>query len=75
MREKILESRDAIEHEIWWDQKVTYSIWHDNWTRLGDLYRVVLEDFNINEDIQDMEDLMEDARLTKLVPGGYNGSC
>ncbi|KAK6794387.1 hypothetical protein RDI58_007840 [Solanum bulbocastanum] len=38
---KMLQARDFIEHQILWQVKGgSASVWHDNWTGLGDLYTI-----------------------------------
>ncbi|XP_059290876.1 uncharacterized protein LOC132044416 [Lycium ferocissimum] len=57
---KMLEMREAVEHEIWWEVKGGYTnVWYDNWTKLGALHLVVLIDYPINEDLVDVIDLIE----------------
>ncbi|WMV48900.1 hypothetical protein MTR67_042285 [Solanum verrucosum] len=42
---KMLQARDLIDHQILWSPRSgTASVWHDNWTGLGDLYTVTGED-------------------------------
>lgn len=58
---KILEAREEVEHEIWWEMKRGFTnVWHDNWTRLGALYHVVPPDFYINEELQEVADSRDD---------------
>lgn len=39
--EKMLQARNQVEHQIWWQTKNgTVSLWHDNWTGIGDLYTI-----------------------------------
>lgn len=60
---KMLEARDAIEQEIWWEPTVRSSnIWFDNWTRLGVLYYVVDPAFPINEKFGDIDSLMTEEK-------------
>lgn len=43
----MLQARDLIEHQIGWKVKEgEVSIWHDNWTGLGDLYSIVEDNWN-----------------------------
>ncbi|XP_075095079.1 uncharacterized protein LOC142173397 [Nicotiana tabacum] len=37
----------------------TTNIWHENWTGFGALYHVLLEDFPINEDLQEVAKLQQ----------------
>lgn len=49
---KILQARQEVEHEIWWEiKKGTTNVWHESWIRPGALYNVVPPDFHINEDL------------------------
>ncbi|XP_059301858.1 uncharacterized protein LOC132053773 [Lycium ferocissimum] len=57
---KMLQVRDAIEHEIWWEVKGgTSNVWFENWTKLGALNYVVPTGYPINEELQDVADLIE----------------
>ncbi|XP_055835450.1 uncharacterized protein LOC129903954 [Solanum dulcamara] len=61
----MIEARDNIEHEIWWESRSgTANIWFDNWTKLGALYYIIPEDFVIDEGIQDVKQIM--------LQGGWN---
>ncbi|XP_060185616.1 uncharacterized protein LOC132615077 [Lycium barbarum] len=60
---KMLEAREAIEHEIWWEIKGgTINVWYKNWTKLGALHHVVPTDFPINEALEDVADPIEGGR-------------
>ncbi|XP_059280949.1 uncharacterized protein LOC132034570 [Lycium ferocissimum] len=49
----VLEARDSIEQEIWWEtHSGTANIWYDNWTKLGALHYVVPNDFIIDDSIE-----------------------
>ncbi|KAH0776166.1 hypothetical protein KY290_007577 [Solanum tuberosum] len=57
----MLEARDNIEQEIWWEPRNgCSSTWFDNWTRLDPLTHIVPEDFPIDEGIQDINYFMEE---------------
>ncbi|XP_060194976.1 uncharacterized protein LOC132624175 [Lycium barbarum] len=70
----ILEARDNIEHEIWWEPRSgTTNVWFDNWTKLGALYHIVPDDFVIDNGVQDVKEHMlqevkDIGRLKKLFP-------
>lgn len=52
----MLEARDEIEQEIWWEPTTSSSnIWFDNWTKLGALYHVVDPDFPVREEDGNLE--------------------
>ncbi|XP_060200320.1 uncharacterized protein LOC132628562 [Lycium barbarum] len=56
----MLEARDTVEHEIWWEIKGgTSNVWYENWTKLGALNYVVPTDYPINEELVDVSDLIE----------------
>ncbi|XP_060182743.1 uncharacterized protein LOC132612645 [Lycium barbarum] len=66
----MLEARDNIEQEIWWEPKIGSSnIWFDNWTKLGALSYVVPQSWQINEQAEDVSELMTDGRwnISKLM--------
>ncbi|XP_059292439.1 uncharacterized protein LOC132045882 [Lycium ferocissimum] len=55
----MLEARDSIEQEIWWETKSgTANVWFDNWTRLGALY-YTLPDQDIDESVEDVSVLLD----------------
>lgn len=55
----MLEARDAIEQEIWWEPTVGSSnIQFDKWSRIGALDHVVDSNFPINENEGDIDKLM-----------------
>ncbi|XP_060200867.1 uncharacterized protein LOC132629156 [Lycium barbarum] len=59
---KMLEARDSMEHEIWWEIKGgSVNIWYENWTKLGALHYVVPTDFPTNENLEDVADLIEEG--------------
>ncbi|XP_060210793.1 uncharacterized protein LOC132637772 [Lycium barbarum] len=63
----MLETRESIEQEIWWELKIGSSnIWFDNWTKLGALSYVVPQSWQINDHAEDVSELikMEDGILT-----------
>ncbi|XP_060190593.1 uncharacterized protein LOC132619834 [Lycium barbarum] len=70
----IIEARDNIEQEIWWEPRSgTANVWFDNWTKLGALYHITPDDFVIDEGVQDVKELMlQDGwnigRLQQLFP-------
>lgn len=60
---RMLEAREAIEHEIWWEIKGgSTKVWYENWTRLGALHFVVPIEYPLNEDLVDVADLIEEGR-------------
>ncbi|XP_060178000.1 uncharacterized protein LOC132607933 [Lycium barbarum] len=51
----VLEARDNIEQEIWWEtHSGTANIWYDNWTKLGALHYIVPNDFISDDSIEDV---------------------
>lgn len=55
---KMIEAREEVEHEILWVMNWgSTSIWHENWTSLGQLYHVVPPQFIINENLQEVVEL------------------
>ncbi|XP_060182761.1 uncharacterized protein LOC132612660 [Lycium barbarum] len=70
----MIEARDNIEQEIWWEPRSgTANVWFDNWTKLGALYHIIPDDFVIDEGVQDVKELMlQDGwnigRLQQLFP-------
>ncbi|XP_075099940.1 uncharacterized protein LOC142176380 [Nicotiana tabacum] len=71
---KILECRDLIEHQIFWQTKKGSSLfWFENWTGLGALYFLVPQDFGIDETIHNVHDVTLDGewdvdRLFEILP-------
>ncbi|XP_070018360.1 uncharacterized protein [Nicotiana sylvestris] len=71
---KMLECRDLIEHQIFWQTKRGSSLfWFENWTGLGALYFLVLQDFGIDETVQNVHDVTLDGewdvdRLFEMLP-------
>ncbi|XP_060216516.1 uncharacterized protein LOC132643998 [Lycium barbarum] len=52
----MLEARDNMEHEMWWEPRSgTANIWFDNWTKLGALYYLVPNDFIVDETVQELD--------------------
>ncbi|XP_060202636.1 uncharacterized protein LOC132631055 [Lycium barbarum] len=70
----IIEARDNREQEIWWEPRSgTENVWFDNWTKLGALYHIIPDYFEIDEGVQDLKELMlQDGwnigRLQQLFP-------
>ncbi|XP_060190609.1 uncharacterized protein LOC132619859 [Lycium barbarum] len=70
----MLEARESIEQEIWWEPNIGSSnIWFDNWTKLGALSYVVPQSWQINEHAEDVSELMTDGgwnvnKLMQLFP-------
>nr|XP_009782874.1 PREDICTED: uncharacterized protein LOC104231558 [Nicotiana sylvestris] len=71
---KMLECRDLIEHQIFWQTKRGSSLfWFENWTGLGALYFLVPQDFGIDETIHNVHDVTLDGewdvdRLFEMLP-------
>ncbi|XP_070008763.1 uncharacterized protein [Nicotiana sylvestris] len=71
---KMLECRDLIEHQIFWQTKRGSSLfWFENWTGLGALYFLVPQDFGIDETVQNVHDVTLDGewdveRLFEMLP-------
>ncbi|XP_060202715.1 uncharacterized protein LOC132631129 [Lycium barbarum] len=59
---KMLESRDAIEGEIWWEPRNgSANIWFENWTKLGPLSQLMPANFPMDDIIQEVVDVMENG--------------
>ncbi|XP_060190654.1 uncharacterized protein LOC132619919 [Lycium barbarum] len=55
----MIEDRDNIEQEIWWEPRSgTANVWFDNLTKPGALYHIIPDDFVIDEGVQDVKELM-----------------
>ncbi|KAK4719880.1 hypothetical protein R3W88_018218 [Solanum pinnatisectum] len=55
---KMLQARELIEHQIVWQTRNgSASLWHDNWTGLGDLYTITRDDFKWDETYVKVADL------------------
>uniref|UniRef100_A0A1U7Y3W8 Uncharacterized protein LOC104240759 n=1 Tax=Nicotiana sylvestris TaxID=4096 RepID=A0A1U7Y3W8_NICSY len=71
---KMLECRDLIEHQIFWQTKRGSSLfWFENWTGLGALYFYVPQDFGIDETVHNVHDVTLDGewdvdRLFEMLP-------
>uniref|UniRef100_M1BM57 Reverse transcriptase n=1 Tax=Solanum tuberosum TaxID=4113 RepID=M1BM57_SOLTU len=58
---KMIQVRDEIEHDIWWQIKAgEVSFWFDNWTKLGALYYIE-EKGEIDDEIE-VRELIEQGR-------------
>ncbi|XP_060210685.1 uncharacterized protein LOC132637641 [Lycium barbarum] len=70
----MLEARNNIEHEMWWEPRSgTANIWFDNWKKLGALYYLVPDDFFVDETVQDVKELRNQdgwnmSKLQQLFP-------
>lgn len=57
---KMLQMRDLIEHQIWWQVRSGNAhFWHDNWTGLGELYHVTGHDHWCYESITQIFEVVE----------------
>ncbi|XP_075074764.1 uncharacterized protein LOC142162321 [Nicotiana tabacum] len=55
---KMLECRDLIEHQILWQTKMGSSLfWYENWTGLEALYFLVPQDFGIDKNVHNVNDV------------------
>jgi len=55
---KMLQARELIAHQILWQTRNgSASLWHDNWTGLGDLYTITGDDFEWDETYVKVADL------------------
>ncbi|XP_015162308.1 uncharacterized protein [Solanum tuberosum] len=55
---KMLQARDHIEHQIWWQTKNgSAHLWYDNWTGLGDLYSTSEKSYEWDERYQQVKDI------------------
>ncbi|XP_009588966.1 uncharacterized protein [Nicotiana tomentosiformis] len=60
---KMFECRDLIEHQILWHPKMGSSLlWFENWTGLGALYFVTPPDFDCDESIHNIHDVVLDGQ-------------
>ncbi|KAH0651011.1 hypothetical protein KY284_030923 [Solanum tuberosum] len=54
----MLQARELIAHQILWQTRNgSSSLWHDNWTGLGDLYTITGDDFEWDETYVKVADL------------------
>ncbi|XP_060200474.1 uncharacterized protein LOC132628729 [Lycium barbarum] len=59
----MLQARDLMDHQIWWQLRMGSSLfWFDNWSGLGPLYFIVPPEFQCNEAIQNVSDVVIDGR-------------
>ncbi|XP_059284936.1 uncharacterized protein LOC132038264 [Lycium ferocissimum] len=62
---RMLEARDLIEHQIWWQvRKGDSQFWFDNWTGLGALYYVIPGD-TYDERIQNVKHVVVEGRWNR----------
>ncbi|XP_059288169.1 uncharacterized protein LOC132041474 [Lycium ferocissimum] len=55
----MLEVRDAIEQDIWWEPRDgSGNFWYDNWTKLGLLADLMPSNFPIDDSVQEVKDVM-----------------
>ncbi|XP_059281366.1 uncharacterized protein LOC132035065 [Lycium ferocissimum] len=60
---KMLQVRDLIDHQTWWQLRIGSSLfWFDNWIGLGPLYFLTPLDFYCNEEINNVSDVMTEWR-------------
>ncbi|XP_060200486.1 uncharacterized protein LOC132628738 [Lycium barbarum] len=56
---KMLEARNDFEHAIWWEPRNgSSSFWFDNWTGIGPLVKLIPAGFQLNEDIEEVNEVM-----------------
>ncbi|XP_060182106.1 uncharacterized protein LOC132611743 [Lycium barbarum] len=61
--EKMLQCRDVIDHEIWWQLKQgNCQFWLDNWTGIGALYQMVPPNFQCDYTVVQVKEVQEDGR-------------
>jgi len=59
---KMLQARDHIEHQIWWQTKNgSAHLWYDNWTGLGDLYSTSEKSYEWDERYQQVKDIKKEG--------------
>jgi len=59
---KMLQARKLVEHQILWQpRRGSSSLWHDNWTGLGDLYTITGDNFEWYDRYATIEDLTNDG--------------
>ncbi|XP_060190872.1 uncharacterized protein LOC132620196 [Lycium barbarum] len=72
---KLIQCRDIVEKEIWWQVKQSNSyFWLDNWTSLGELYQILPSDFNIDKTLIQTKEMgngegWDEQRLRELLTG------
>ncbi|XP_060202654.1 uncharacterized protein LOC132631071 [Lycium barbarum] len=60
---KMLQARDLMDHQIWWQLRMGSSLfWFDNWSGIGPLYFIVPPEFQCNEAIENVSDVVTDGR-------------
>ncbi|XP_060195138.1 uncharacterized protein LOC132624361 [Lycium barbarum] len=75
MWKKVLQCRDLIEQEIWWQVKQGNSyFWLDNWTGMGALYQNMPPDFIFDRTVVLVQEMMleeewDEGRLMEILPG------
>ncbi|XP_019241016.1 PREDICTED: uncharacterized protein LOC109221004 [Nicotiana attenuata] len=71
---KMLECRDIIEHQIWWQPHMGSSLfWFENWTGMGSLYFVTPPDFVCDESIHNIYDVVcngqwNEEKIREILP-------
>ncbi|XP_016482447.2 uncharacterized protein LOC107803276 [Nicotiana tabacum] len=71
---KMLDCREAIEHQIIWQPRMGSSLfWFDNWTEMGGLYFTTPPKFYYDESIHNVHDVMlegtwNETRLMQILP-------
>ncbi|XP_059277620.1 uncharacterized protein LOC132031700 [Lycium ferocissimum] len=71
---KMLQIRDLVEHEIWWQQKQGNShFWLDNWTGLGSLYHATGTNFDYDRTVVQVHEAVDvggwnEGMLRDLIP-------
>ncbi|XP_059306395.1 uncharacterized protein LOC132057811 [Lycium ferocissimum] len=59
MWKRMLEARDQVDQQIWWEPRNgACDVWEDNWTKLGSLKQVIPPDFQIDTSIEEVSYFM-----------------
>lgn len=68
VRRKMLQMRDPMEHQIWWQLKSGNSFfWYDNWTGLGSLYHATGSEHCCDESIIHVNEVVEYGTWNKVL--------
>lgn len=59
----MLEARDMIDQEIWWEIRCGHSsVWYDNWTQLGSMHYYLPISHQSHMGVEDVCQLREDGQ-------------
>ncbi|XP_060194951.1 uncharacterized protein LOC132624144 [Lycium barbarum] len=64
----MLQARDLIDHEIWWQLRIGFLLlWFDNWVGLGPLCFLTEPDFYCDENVNNVYDVVTEGRWNETV--------